>query len=276
MTDADSLPTVSEVDDRVAELLGQFTPEEIVHRRRAEDLVASALTMYAAALRRLRTLSDLVGDPETVEAWSEQEPLASLLTLHLADTPTPPPVDDDALQRATGCIDRILGDLVAAPDAVAVRTAELFGAVAELHEAGFAQLMGFLDERLRPAPAVLDALVDDRAVTSVLTVHGLHPVPLGERVGAQLDELRAAASPLATIELCALDGNSLHLRVTAARQADAHRLRLHAERLLAERLPDLDSITIDGGDEPQAPTTVHIPLESVTVRRSSTDAVDSP
>lgn len=261
-----SLPTLDEADTRLAGLLEAFGPGEITARQRAEDLVASALTFYGGALRRARELLDEHGATSHLARWTSAQPLGGLLALHRADTPAPPPIAADDAHRAAATIENILDELDSAPPPVRHRSTEMLAVVTDLHGAGLAQLVGALDDRLRPPAAVLGALGRDDLVASVLLVHGLHPETLPTRLDRTLDEVRRFAGPTASVELVDLDGDVAHLRIEGDSPGDAYRLRLTVERAIAEEVPDLAGLRVDGGDEPVPPTSVFIPIDSVTVR----------
>lgn len=268
------LPTLARVDDRLAVLLEEFPRAEITERQRAEDLVASALTMYAAVFRRIREIHQDHDDHDRIAHWTQREPLSGLLALHHADTPAPAPIEAPDVRRATDSIERILDDLDGAPAPVRARSLEMLAIVSDLHEAGLAQITGAIDDALLPPPPVRAALAADDLVASILLIHGLHFQTIESRVAATLTDLQRLSGPVATVELVELSGEGdVHLRVAAHNQSDAYRLRLNVERVLAERVPDLGSLTVVGGDEPVPPTSAFIPLESLTVRRSSS-AVD--
>lgn len=260
------LPSIDAVDARLAELLDAFGPGEITARQRAEDLVASALTFYGGALRRARELLDEHGASSHLPVWTGAQPLGGLLALHRADTPAPPPIDADDVQRAAATIENILDELDAAPPPVRERSTAMLAAVTDLHGAGFAQLVGALDDHLRPPPAVVHALGRDDLVASLLLVHGLHPDSLPTRLARTLDEVRRLAGPSATVELVDLHAEIAHLRIEGDSPGDAYRLRLTVERAIADDVPDLTGLRVDGGDEPVPPTSVFIPIDSVTVR----------
>lgn len=271
-----SLPTLEEVDGRLSELLDAFEPGEITARQRAEDLVACALTMYGGALRRVRELLDVHGAADHLAVWTQHEPLGGLLALHRADTPAPPPVEAEDVRRAASSIENILDELDTVPVAVRERSVAMLTVVTELHGVGLAQLVGVVDVRLRPPEAVLAGIGDDDLVASLLLVHGLHPDALETRVRRTLDGLVRLSGPAASVALVAVDGTGAHLRIDGVNPGDAYRLRLNVERTIAERVPDLPALHIDGGDEPTPPTSVFIPLDSVTVRRpSSPSTIDA-
>lgn len=268
------LPTLERVDARLATLLEEFPRVEITERQRAEDLVASALTMYAAVFRRFREIHQDHEDHERMALWTQRDPLSGLLALHHADTPAPAPIESADVRRATDSIERIVDDLDGAPAPVRDRSLEMLAIVSDLHEAGLAQITGAIDDALLPPPQVRAVLAGDDLVASVLLIHGLHFQTIESRVENTVIELQRLSGPVATVDLVDVgDAGHVRLRVSAENQGDAYRLRLNVERVLAERVPDLASVTVIGGDEPVPPTTAFIPLESLTVRRPS-PAVD--
>lgn len=266
------LPAIEAVDARLAELLAEFAPGEVTSRQRAEDLVASLLTMYGGALRRIRELHDAQGAAAHVAKWTSREPLGDLLALHRADSPAPPPIEADDVRRAIDMVDHITEELETAPVPVRDRSLEMLAIVVDLHEAGLAQITGAIDDELRPPPDVLTTLGRDDLVASVLLIHGLHPEPIDIRLHRTLDELQRLSGPVASVQLVELTDDGARLRIRADNPSDGYRLRLNVERALAERVPDLASVTIDGGTEPVPSTSVFIPLESLGVRRSGATA----
>lgn len=266
------LPTFDGVDTRLGELLDAFEPGEITARQRAEDLVASALTLYGGALRRVRELLDEHGASDHLTVWTEHEPLGRLLALHRADTPAPPPIEADVVRRAADTVENLLDEFETGPVAIRERAVAMLTAVTDLHEAGLAQLVGAVDERLRPPPEFLAAIGRDDLVATLLLIHGLHPVSLEDRLRATLAELQRLSGPVASIELVSFDSDAVRLHIDGASPGDAYRFRLNVERTLSERLPDLATVHIDGGAEPVPPTSVFIPIESLTVRRSGRPA----
>lgn len=262
------LPDFDDVDARLARLLDEFEPAEVTDRQRAEDLVAAALAMYGGALRRFRELAEQHGCRELAASWSSRKPLGRILELHRADSPAPPPSEPDEARQATNTIESILDELDDVPSGVRERSVAMLARVSDLHEAALAQIVGAIDPELRPSDELLDAVGQDHLIASVLLIHDLHPEPIDVRLDRTLSELDRRSGAVAGVHLVALTDAGVHLRVDGTSENDAYRFRLDVERTLAERLPDLPVARIDGGEEPVQTTTVHIPVESLTVRRS--------
>lgn len=267
--------TIDAVDARLAQLLDDFDPAEVIDRQRAEDLVASTLAMYGAAFRRMRALAEEHEAHSLAGAWSDRSPLGGLLRLHRADSPAPPPAGDDEVRQAIASVEAILDELDAAAAAVRERSVEMLTIVSDLHEAGLAQITGVADAELQPPAELGRALARDNLVATVLLIHGLHPEPQRERLRLVVEDLDRRGGAIASLRIVDLTADGVHLGIDASSPNDAHRFRLEVERTLAERLPDLPVASIDGGEAPVQTTTVTIPVESLTVRRS-TPAVDGP
>jgi len=143
---------------------------------------------------------------------------------------------------------------MAATDELPVDDPELLlGDMLDLHGEGLARIL----EALAAAPALRDGLVSDPVVSSMLLVHGLHPVPLEERVGAALDRVRPyLASHGGDVELVGLADGVARLRLQGSCHgcaASASTLELAIERALEEEAPDLVGLEVEGTVEARAP-----------------------
>ncbi len=167
---------VETVDTIVGAELDAFAADEGVHRRRTEDLLASVLTLYGAAFRRVRTIIER-HEPDRFDRWGTAEPLRSLLRLHLADGPEPPPIPDDDLARARDAVDTIIHDLDHASSTVRTRVATALAAVTDLHEIGLAQATGRVGPARRLSSTTTRAILADDVVAELLLAHDLHPDP---------------------------------------------------------------------------------------------------
>ena len=145
-------------------------------------------------------------------------------------------------------INRITEALERVPDPEARRLAEdLAASILELHGEGMARLLGELDgnQRLRMA--------DDGVVGSLLLIHGLHPVPLEERVTRALEEVRPyMKSHGGDVELVAIEDGVAQLRLKGSCNgcgASSSTLELAVERALQEAAPDLLGMDVEGAVE---------------------------
>jgi Fe-S cluster biogenesis protein NfuA len=87
-------------------------------------------------------------------------------------------------------VEELLDELDSVPDEHARATATaLVQALLDVYGEGLARLVGHVAERDDDG-TLAEALARDEQVAPLLMLHGLHPVPLDERVRAGLDEVR--------------------------------------------------------------------------------------
>jgi Fe-S cluster biogenesis protein NfuA len=92
--------------------------------------------------------------------------------------------------------------------------------------------------------------VEDELVAHLLYLHGLHPVPLRERVVSALDEVRPyLASHGGGVELLDVADGVVHLRLEGSCNgcpSSAVTLRTAVEEAIARAAPDVDRIETEG------------------------------
>ena len=155
-------------------------------------------------------------------------------------------------------------------DAEARETAEdLVATMLELYGEGLERIV----EALEAAPEVRDALARDGVVGSLLLIHGLHPVPLAERVEAALVSVRPyMESHGGGVELVRLEDGVAHLRLRGSCDgchASASTLELAIKEALEEAAPDLDGIEVEGLVEARQPKRL-LPLAGETAPAKAT------
>jgi Fe-S cluster biogenesis protein NfuA len=108
------------------------------------------------------------------------------------------------LRAAGDRIEQLVDELRATADPrTRDRAEELLRLVTELYGAGLARVVELAGAT---APGLVDALVADDLVGSLLLVHGLHPGSLADRVEAALDQVRPLLSSHGgDVELLELD-----------------------------------------------------------------------
>ncbi len=163
-----------------------------------------------------------------------------------------------------------IGDLVrrletAADPAVKLQVHELLQTVLDLHGEAFGRTLERLVVSDATGADVLDAISTDPVVSSVLILHGLHPVSFPARVRAALENARAALrghGAIAELE----SGDLPEVRVRVRGVTDAHTARA-VRTLLEDELygaaPDAVSLSLPGLEKFSAPD--FVPLESVGV-----------
>ena len=103
-------------------------------------------------------------------------------------------------------IEALLEEVEALPDARARETAlELVQRLLDLYGEGLGRIVGAVD---------LAPVADDEVVSHLLLLHGLHPVPLEERVRAALEEVRPfLGTHGGDVELAGVEDEIVRLRL---------------------------------------------------------------
>jgi Fe-S cluster biogenesis protein NfuA len=137
-----------------------------------------------------------------------------------------------------------LAELERLPDRVA-RTAatEAIGALLELYGDGLRRLLA-LD------PGLAERAAGDEVVAQLLLIHGLHPVPLPERVEAALDDVRPyLRSHGGGVELVGVEGAVVHLRLEGSCNgcpSSSATLRSAVDAAIQRAAPDVEGIEAEG------------------------------
>jgi Fe-S cluster biogenesis protein NfuA/nitrite reductase/ring-hydroxylating ferredoxin subunit len=135
---------------------------------------------------------------------------------------------------------------------------QLVAAILEMHGAGLATIGGVLDEA-GPAGEVAKAkLVADPVVASLLLIHDLYPVPLEQRVGEALEEVRPyMESHDGNVELLGVEDGVVRLRLAGSCDgcpASASTLELAIKEALEKAAPDLAGLEVEGLVQEMPPT----------------------
>jgi len=146
-------------------------------------------------------------------------------------------------------IDALLDRLDALPDAAARETATAtVQALVALYGEGLSALVA------RLGPAQTRALADDELIAHLLLLHGLHPVPVEQRVRDALDGVRPyLASHGGDVELLGVDGGVVRLRLQGSCEgcpASAMTLSAAIEQAVLAAAPDVDGVAAEGIDDP--------------------------
>ncbi|HEX4306060.1 MAG TPA: NifU family protein [Solirubrobacterales bacterium] len=134
---------------------------------------------------------------------------------------------------------------------------ELVAAILEMHGAGLARIGAVLDEAGAAGEAAKAKLVADPVVASLLLIHDLYPVPLEQRVGEALEEVRPyMESHDGNVELLGVEDGVVRLRLAGSCDgcpASASTLELAIKEALEKAAPDLAGLEVEGVVAEQAP-----------------------
>lgn len=165
--------------------------------------------------------------------------------------------------RATGDrIEQLLDELQAtAEPRSCARAEELLRLVAELYGAGLSRIVDLANEG---APALIDAMVGDELVVSLLLVHGLHPDSMARRVEGALASVRPLlAAHAGDVEVLGIDerAGTVVLRLLGSCDgcpSSSVTLQQAVERAIMDAAPEVVRIDVDqrSTDGPGVPVTV--------------------
>jgi Fe-S cluster biogenesis protein NfuA len=131
---------------------------------------------------------------------------------------------------------------------------ELVQALLDLYGEGLARI----------ASRCAELPVDDELVAHLLLLHGLHPVPLTERVHGALEEVRPyLAAHGGGVELLGVDDGVVRLRLEGACNgcpSSAVTLKLAVEEAIQKAAPDIERIEAEGAAEPAPPGLLQIEI----------------
>jgi Fe-S cluster biogenesis protein NfuA/nitrite reductase/ring-hydroxylating ferredoxin subunit len=134
---------------------------------------------------------------------------------------------------------------------------DLVAAILEMHGAGLATIGGVLDEAGAAGEAAKAKLVADPVVASLLLIHDLYPVPLEQRVGEALEEVRPyMESHNGNVELLGVEDGVVRLRLAGSCDgcpASASTLELAIKEALEKAAPDLAGLEVEGLVEAMPP-----------------------
>jgi Fe-S cluster biogenesis protein NfuA/nitrite reductase/ring-hydroxylating ferredoxin subunit len=150
-------------------------------------------------------------------------------------------------------VEALLGELEELPDAAAREKAlATVQALLDLYGEGLARLVGYVAER--DDGSLAEAVAADELVAHLLLLHGLHPVPVEERVRAALDEVAPyLGSHGGGVELVAVEDGVARLRLEGSCSgcpSSARTLKLAVEDAVMKAAPDLDGVEAEGVAEP--------------------------
>ena len=154
-------------------------------------------------------------------------------------------------QAAGEKVEALLAELLSqAGPQVASTAEELVGCLVELYGAGLAEIVRVLGEDAEGGPRLLDRLVADPLVESLLLVHDLHPLDAGTRVQRAIDQvLPQLGSHAGTVEYLGIDDAGVaHLRLEQGSHgcgSSAGTIQAAIEKSVTEAAPETAGVDIE-------------------------------
>src|SRR5262245_59905729 len=148
-------------------------------------------------------------------------------------------------------VESVIHEVEEFPDPEArASTQEILRAVIELHGAGLERILDKLADAREAGLELIDALVGDDLVGSILLLHGLHPLDLETRVRQAPEKVRPLLrSHGGNVELLDLAGGVARLRMLGncdGCPSSAMTLKTAIEQAIYEKAPDVTAIELDG------------------------------
>ena len=149
---------------------------------------------------------------------------------------------------------------------VAATAEELVGCLVELYGAGLARITEIVGED-ESGPKLMDKLVADPLVESLLLVHDLHPLDTSARVRRAVEEvLPQLGSHAGNVEYLGLDeAGVLRLRLEQS-GCSADTVRDLIEKAVAGAAPEAAGIEIEMAQPPAEPTLLQITRRPVGIQ----------
>lgn len=162
--------------------------------------------------------------------------------------------------RNTGArVESLLEEFRSSADPLAgERADEMVRLLVELYGAGLARFVEMIGED-STGPALLDRMVGDELVASLLMLHDLHPQDTETRVLAALEKVRPyLGSHAGGVEYLGIDANdAVHLRLEGSCHgcpSSTVTVRMAIERAIEEAAPEVTAIEVEGvADPPPSP-----------------------
>ncbi len=102
-----------------------------------------------------------------------------------------------------------------------------------------------LIQEAKAGQSVIDRLVQDPLVASLLFLHGLHPTPIAVRIAEALERVRSRLRAVGgDAELISASADAIHIRLYGDAEAGA-RIRSLVEAVVTDAAPDASSIDFE-------------------------------
>jgi Fe-S cluster biogenesis protein NfuA len=138
------------------------------------------------------------------------------------------------------------------------RAEELVRTIVGMYGAGIERILTIVHDGAGDAgDSIFEALCEDKFVETLLCLHGLHPVPLDERVQEALDAVRPyLKSHEGGIEIVAVADGVVTLRLEGNCKgcpSSAATVKLAVERAIFERVPEIREVRAEAAPAQEKP-----------------------
>ena len=162
-------------------------------------------------------------------------------------------VESRNLREMGARVEDLLGQIRASDPAVAGRAEEVAGLLVDLYGEALARVVDLIREA--SAEALMEKVVDDPLLASLLVLHGLHPTPLEARIEQALDRIRPGlgGKQLGVVRL--EENGTLRLRLSSPLDgcpSTIGTVQQTIEEAVEEWAPEVTGVVIEGLFVPMA------------------------
>jgi Fe-S cluster biogenesis protein NfuA len=175
-------------------------------------------------------------------------------------------------QQRAARIEALLQEISMFPDPdLRATTEELIRDILDLHGEGLARMLALIAEANEVGNVLLEQFVNDGLVSSLLLLHGLHPVDMETRIRRALDEVRPSLKAHGgNVELVRIADGVAYVRLMGnchGCSASTGMLKAIIEEAINQVAPDLDRLEMEEEEEKVAPLKTARPVTFIPPRR---------
>ena len=170
-------------------------------------------------------------------------------------------------------IETLIQEIAAFPDPHARATAEeLVKALLDMYGEGLNRLLEITAASDVSGIALIDTFAEDELLSSLFTLHGLHPLDIETRIMQALDEVRPfLKSHGGNVEFVRVEDGIAYLRLQGSfHGCSSSTLELAIEEAIYKAAPDLNGLQVEGVTEP--PRRPGTPVTFVPPKRNKESA----
>ena len=173
-------------------------------------------------------------------------------------------------QRRADRIEKLIQDVASFPDAHArATTEELMQLLLDMYGEGLARILELTAQKEVSGQDLIEMFAHDELISSLLLLHGLHPIDIETRIASALVEVQPyLKSHGYNVELVKVENGVAYVRLESSgngRHPSTIRLQQTIEEAIYKAAPDLDGLRIEGLTDP--PSRAGIPVTFVPPRR---------
>lgn len=170
-------------------------------------------------------------------------------------------------------IETLIQEVATFPDPHArATTEELVQTLLDMYGDGLARLLERIADAETAGVALIETFADDDLLSSLLLLHGLHPIDIETRVIQALDAVRPSLKAHGgNVEFIGIEDGVAHMRLEGSCHgcpSSMVTLKLTIEEAIYKAAPDLDRLEVEGVTEPpRQPERIGTPVTFVPPRR---------